>query len=110
MCGLIRISRAIDYSLLPPNMSSIKVYDGVTGDYIRDFVSIENNGGLRGPGLMTFIHTDQVTLNYLGTSAQLAASTAVPEPASFGLCGMGGLVLTLMCVKKRRTNRKTLGR
>jgi len=46
--------------------SSVKVYDGVTGDYIRDFIPVELNGGLEGPGLMTFSYSDPVTLEYLG--------------------------------------------
>jgi len=46
--------------------SSVKLYDGVDGDYIADFVPVDANGGLAGPGLMTFSLTDPVTLQYLG--------------------------------------------
>ncbi len=49
-----------------PHTSSVKRYDGITGTYIDDFIPIDSNGGLQGPGLMTFTHTDPVTLEYVG--------------------------------------------
>jgi sugar lactone lactonase YvrE len=57
-----------------PHTSSVKVYDGVTGAYISDFVA-EGSGGLDTPILMTFTETDPVTLAYTGgTNAASAAS------------------------------------
>src|SRR5262249_22647775 len=52
--------------------SSVKVYDGVTGAYLSDFVS-PGSGGLNTPILMTFTETDPVTLAYTGDHL-LAAS------------------------------------
>ena len=48
-----------------PHTSAIKVYDGQTGAFIRDFVS-PGSSGLDAPSYFTFTQTDPVTLNYLG--------------------------------------------
>jgi hypothetical protein len=61
-----------------PHTSSVKVYDGVTGGYLADFVSMEG-GGLNTPILMTFTETDPVTLAYRGTDA-LAATSLPTQP------------------------------
>ena len=53
------------------NTSSVKVYDGVTGNYLEDFIPVRS-GGLRNPGLMTFTETDPVTLAYTGPVARPA--------------------------------------
>jgi DNA-binding beta-propeller fold protein YncE len=49
-----------------PGTSSVKLYDGVTGDYIADFVPVEENEELESPTLMTFTDSHPVTLEYLG--------------------------------------------
>jgi len=46
--------------------SSVKIYDGVSGDYIRDLVTVETSGGLEGPALMSFTASHPITLEYLG--------------------------------------------
>jgi DNA-binding beta-propeller fold protein YncE len=57
-----------------PHSSSVKVYDGVTGAYLSDFISVDT-GGLNTPTLMTFTETDPVTLAYTGRGS-IAAATA----------------------------------
>jgi sugar lactone lactonase YvrE len=61
-----------------PHASSVKVYDGVTGAYLSDFISVES-GGLNTPTLMTFTQTDPVTLAYRGGN-ELAAAALPAEP------------------------------
>jgi hypothetical protein len=48
-----------------PHTSSVKVYDGVSGAYLSDFVAMDS-GGLDEPTMMTFTQTDPVTLAYTG--------------------------------------------
>jgi DNA-binding beta-propeller fold protein YncE len=48
-----------------PHTSAIKVYDGQTGAYLRDFVA-PGSSRLDGPSYFTFTHTDPVTLGYFG--------------------------------------------
>lgn len=60
--------------------SSVKVYDGVTGAYLADFVG-GGSGGLNTPTLMTFTETDPVTLAYRGDDA-LTATSLSAEPVS----------------------------
>jgi hypothetical protein len=60
-----------------PHTSSVKVYDGVSGAYLSDFVAVDS-GGLNEPILMTFTETDPVTLAYRGASALAAALPAGP--------------------------------
>lgn len=57
--------------------SSVKVYDGVTGAYLSDFVSA-GSGGLNTPILMTFTQTDPVTLAYTGSRALTASAGSRP--------------------------------
>jgi len=65
-----------------PQTSSVKVYDGVTGAYLSDFVPT-GRGGLNEPLLMTFTETDPVTLAYTGqtSGASGPASHAFPVSA-----------------------------
>lgn len=66
--------------------SSVKVYDGVCGAYLDDFVTVDN-GGLDGPGFMKFTETDPVTLAYRGPGdAPFAAS---PSSASTSATTVG---------------------
>jgi DNA-binding beta-propeller fold protein YncE len=58
-----------------PHTGSVKVYDGVTGAYLSDFVT-EGSGGLREATLMTFTETDPVTLAYRGGGS----TAAIPGP------------------------------
>jgi hypothetical protein len=62
-----------------PHTSSVKVYDGVTGAYLSDFVSVDS-GGLNEPTLMTFTETDPVTLAYQGGNALAAAALPAGPP------------------------------
>lgn len=48
-----------------PHTSAIKVYDGQTGAFIRDFVA-PGSSRLDAPSYFTFTDTDPVTLEYLG--------------------------------------------
>src|SRR5262249_12080679 len=66
--------------------SSVKVYDGVTGAYLSDFVSA-GSGGLNTPILMTFTETDPVTLAYTGDGVgepreAIFVSQSVPSDAT----------------------------
>ena len=45
--------------------STVKRYDGITGDYIDTFVTADS-GGLKDPFLLTFTETDPTTLAYTG--------------------------------------------
>jgi hypothetical protein len=58
-----------------PHTSTVKVYDGVTGAYFSDFVTMDS-GGLNTPTLMTFTDTDPVTLAYTRATELTAASVA----------------------------------
>jgi DsbC/DsbD-like thiol-disulfide interchange protein len=60
-----------------PHTSSVKVYDGVTGAYLSDFVTA-GSGGLNTPILMTFTETDPVTLAYTGGASMASSNTAEP--------------------------------
>jgi hypothetical protein len=68
-----------------PHASSVKVYDGVTGAYLSDFIAVES-GGLNMPILMTFTQTDPVTLAYRGgdplTAAPLLAEVLARRPSA----------------------------
>jgi serine/threonine protein kinase len=61
-----------------PHASCVKVYDGVTGGYLSEVISVEG-GGLNTPILMTFTETDPVTLAYLGGVPVAAALPAEPQ-------------------------------
>jgi DNA-binding beta-propeller fold protein YncE len=74
--------------------SSVKVYDGVTGDYLDDFIEL-GSGGLDGPILMSFTETDPVTLNYLGGPARHAVAPGVPEPSGLMLASLSAAGLTI---------------
>jgi hypothetical protein len=86
-----------------PHTSSVKVYDGVTGAYLSDFVAVDS-GGLNSPILMTFTETDPVTLAYVGSSAAssrvAAASTSVHADRNSTLTdpteAFSSLIVTLM--------------
>jgi DNA-binding beta-propeller fold protein YncE len=67
------------FSNSKPHTSSVKVYDGVTGAYLSDFVAIDS-GGLNTPTLMTFTETDPVTLAY--TDDHLLAASTPPAPVT----------------------------
>jgi hypothetical protein len=56
---------ATSFMVAKNHTSSVKVYDGVTGEYLEDFINV-GSGGLRNPGLMTFTESDPVTLAYRG--------------------------------------------
>jgi hypothetical protein len=50
--------------------TSVKRYDGVTGDFIDNFVTPQNNG-VDDLSPMVFTHTDPVTLEYSGRDVTL---------------------------------------
>ena len=58
--------------------SGVKVFDGVTGAYLDDFIEV-GSGGLRNSGLMTFTETDPVTLAYTGTATAPAAARLLAQ-------------------------------
>jgi hypothetical protein len=68
------------------NTSSVKVYDGITGAYLSDFVT-SGSGGLNTPILMTFTETDPVTLAYRGGGS----TAAVPGPDAVNATLLAGL-------------------
>jgi hypothetical protein len=91
-----------------PDSSSVKVYDGVTGGYLSDFVSA-GSGGLNTPVLMTFTETDPMTLAYRprvsisdvtkaeGKKGQATSftftvtlSTAFNQPVTMSFAAVGG--------------------
>jgi hypothetical protein len=81
-----------------PHTSSVKVYDGVTGGYLADFVAA-GSGGLDTPILMTFTETDPVTLAYTGRSrvaaaTSLSASSTAATVGGTQVHGGGGALLT----------------
>jgi hypothetical protein len=78
--------------------STVKLYDGATGAYLRDFVTADS-GGLGGPSHMKFTETDPMTLAYTGapsraTAAPLSAAPATTGPALAHVNGGGQAVLT----------------
>jgi hypothetical protein len=84
--------------------STIKRYDGVTGEFIDTFVAA-NSGGLDQPNYLTFTHTDPVTLQYLGAPATHASLQSVPEPTCLLLANLGGAAIVLSYSQRRRRER-----
>jgi DNA-binding beta-propeller fold protein YncE len=61
--------------------STIKLYDGATGAYLRDFVTADS-GGLGSPGHMKFTGTDPMTLAYTGDHLMAASPSPIPTAES----------------------------